>query len=121
MRSAKKVGARVWRARGRCAPPHGDDVELVEGLLRLLGHTPALLGLRIDLAHAGTFVLTSDQFHPRENCEEPCPLGWLMRDHAAWWRRYRAVRTMAERTGATRVFGHDAAVLEELQCEPAYD
>ena len=104
-------------------PLDGDAIELFEGfrLYRLPGHTPGLLGLRIDLANAGTFVLTSDQFHLRDNYEGPQPLGWLLRDHAAWWRSYRAVKTLADRTGATLVFGHDADVLAELKRERVYD
>lgn len=104
-------------------PLDGDEIELFAGfnLHRLPGHTPALLGLRLDLANAGTFLLTSDQFHLRENYEEPRPLGWLLRDHAAWWRSYRAVRTLAERTDATLVFGHDAEVLEALRRDGVYD
>ena len=79
------------------------------------------MGLRLDLANAGTFILTSDQFHLRDNFEGPNPLGWLLRDHAAWWRSYRWVKTAAERTGATLVFGHDADVLAELRQEQFYD
>ena len=44
-------------------------------LHRLPGHTPALMGLQIELANAGPFLLTSDQFHLRENYEGPQPLG----------------------------------------------
>jgi len=104
-------------------PLDGDEIELFEGftLHRLPGHTPALLGVRLDLANAGTFVLTSDQFHLRDNFAEPRPLGWLLRDHAAWWRSYRKVKTIAGRTGATLVFGHDAEVLDELRREGVYD
>ena len=102
---------------------HGDHIELFDGfeLHRLAGHTPALLGLHLSLANAGPFFLTSDQFHVRENYEGPQPLGWLLRDHAAWWRSYRKVQTMAERTGARLVFGHDADVLAELRQERFYD
>jgi glyoxylase-like metal-dependent hydrolase (beta-lactamase superfamily II) len=101
----------------------GDAIELFDGLhlQRLPGHTPGLLGARLDLANAGTFVLTSDQFHLRDNYEGPQPLGWLLRDHAAWWRSYRWVRTVAERTGARLVFGHDADVLADLRREAVYD
>lgn len=101
----------------------GDRLELFEGfhLQRLPGHTPGLLGLRVDLANAGTFFLTSDQFHLRDNYEGPPPLGWLLRDHAAWWRSYRIVKTIADRTEAKLVFGHDAEVLTELRREPFYD
>jgi glyoxylase-like metal-dependent hydrolase (beta-lactamase superfamily II) len=102
---------------------HGDHVELFDGLHlhRLPGHTPALMGLQIELANAGPFLLTSDQFHVRENYEGPQPLGWLLRDHAAWWRSYRKVRTIADRTGARLVFGHDRDVLMELRNERVYD
>lgn len=104
-------------------PLDGDHIELFEGfhLHRLPGHTPALLGLKLDLAGAGTFLLTSDQFHLRENYEGPQPLGWLLRDHAAWWRSYQFIKTMADRTGARLVFGHDADVLAELKQEPFYE
>jgi glyoxylase-like metal-dependent hydrolase (beta-lactamase superfamily II) len=104
-------------------PLHGDFVELFEGLElhRLPGHTPALMGARLDLANSGTFILTSDQFHLRANYEGPQPLGWLMRDYAAWWRSWQHVRALAERTGATLVFGHDADVLAELRREGGYD
>jgi glyoxylase-like metal-dependent hydrolase (beta-lactamase superfamily II) len=102
---------------------HGEEIELFDAfnLYRLPGHTPALLGLKLDLANAGTFLLTSDQFHLRDNYEGPQPLGWLLRDHAAWWRSYRFVKTMADRTEARLVFGHDADVLAELKQERFYD
>ena len=101
----------------------GDQIELFEGfnLFRLPGHRLALPGLRLDLANAGTFILTSDQFHLRDNYEGPQPLGRLLRDHAAWWRSYRVVKSMADRTDARLVFGHDADVLTELKQEPFYD
>jgi glyoxylase-like metal-dependent hydrolase (beta-lactamase superfamily II) len=102
---------------------HGDHVELFDGfhLHRLPGHTPALMGLELELANAGPFLFTSDQFHVRENYEGPAPLGWLLRDHAAWWRSYRKVKTIADRTGARLVFGHDPDVLAELRRERVYD
>jgi glyoxylase-like metal-dependent hydrolase (beta-lactamase superfamily II) len=61
----------------------------------------------LTLPNAGPFFFTSDQFHVRDNFEGPAPLGWLLRDHAAWWRSYRKVKTIADRTGARLVFGHD--------------
>lgn len=101
----------------------GDHVELFEGftLHRLPGHAPGLLGLQLDLANTGTFFLTSDQFHLRDNYEQGQPLGWLLRDHAAWWRSYRFTRQLVEKTGARLLFGHDADVLAELKRESFYD
>jgi glyoxylase-like metal-dependent hydrolase (beta-lactamase superfamily II) len=102
---------------------HADAVELFAGCtLHLLpGHTYALYGLRLDLDNSGTFFLTSDQFHLRDNWEGPQPLGWLLRDHAAWWRSYRFTRNLVDLTGARLVFGHDAEVLAELKKERLYD
>lgn len=101
----------------------GEHVELFDGFhLHLLpGHTPGLMGLRLDLANAGTFFLTSDQFHLRDNYEQATPLGWLLRDHAAWWNSYRFTKALAARTDAQLVFGHDAEVLAALKKEPFYD
>jgi glyoxylase-like metal-dependent hydrolase (beta-lactamase superfamily II) len=101
----------------------GDHVELFEGftLHRLAGHTPGLMGLQLQLDNAGTFFLTSDQFHLRDNYEGGVPLGWLLRDHAAWWRSYRFSKQLQERTGARLLFGHDAEVLAELKKEKFYD
>jgi glyoxylase-like metal-dependent hydrolase (beta-lactamase superfamily II) len=104
-------------------PVHGDQIELFEGfnLHHLPGHAPGLLGLHLELANAGSFILTSDQFHLRDNYEGPQPLGWLLRDHAAWWRSYHTVKMIADRTDAKLVFGHDAEVLAALKQEPFYD
>ena len=104
-------------------PFHSDTVEVFDGgTLHLLpGHTYALYGLRLDLSNAGTFFVTSDQFHLKDNWEGPQPLGWLLRDHAAWWRSYHFTRNLVDRTGARLVFGHDAEVLAELRREAFYD
>jgi glyoxylase-like metal-dependent hydrolase (beta-lactamase superfamily II) len=101
---------------------HGEHVELFDGLHlhRLAGHTPALMGMHIEDSDAGPVFLTSDQFHLRDNYEGPQPLGWLLRDHAAWWRSYRLVKTLQDRTGARLVFGHDRGVLREVRGEAAY-
>ena len=63
--------------------------------------------------------------HEVERLAGPCapeqPLGWLLRDHAAWWRSYHFTKILATRTGARLVFGHDAEVLAELRKEAFYD
>jgi glyoxylase-like metal-dependent hydrolase (beta-lactamase superfamily II) len=101
----------------------GDEIPLFDDFtLHLLpGHTPGLLGLRLDLANAGTFFLTSDQFHLRQNYATPQPLGWLLRDHSAWWSSYRFTKRLAERTGARLLFGHDPDVLAEFRQERFWD
>jgi glyoxylase-like metal-dependent hydrolase (beta-lactamase superfamily II) len=102
---------------------HGDDIELFPGfnLLRLPGHTSNLLGLRLDLSNAGTFLFTNDQYHLRENFETSTPLGWLLRDHAAWWHSHRQVRNLVDRLNPTLIFGHDPGVLANLRREKFWD
>jgi glyoxylase-like metal-dependent hydrolase (beta-lactamase superfamily II) len=104
-------------------PFDGDHLELFPDfqLHLLAGHTPGLMGLQLDLANSGTFLLTSDQFHLRENYEQGRPLGWLLRDHAAWWRSYRLARRIAENMDAMLVFGHDREILAEFKKERFYD
>jgi glyoxylase-like metal-dependent hydrolase (beta-lactamase superfamily II) len=104
-------------------PFDGDHLELFPDfqLHLLAGHTPGLMGLQLDLANSGTFLLTSDQFHLRENYEQGRPLGWLLRDHAAWWRSHRLAKRIAENRDAKLVFGHDREVLAELKKERFYD
>jgi len=101
----------------------GEAVELFDGftLHHLPGHTPGLYGARLDLANAGTIMLTSDQFHLRDNYENAQPLGWLLRDHAAWWHSYRFTRRLVERTGARLLYGHDMEVLADFRVEPFLD
>jgi glyoxylase-like metal-dependent hydrolase (beta-lactamase superfamily II) len=104
-------------------PFAGEITELFAGftLHQLPGHTPALVGLEIGLAHSGTFFFTSDEFHFHENYEQGIPQGWLMRDYAGWWASYRYVHRLADRTSARLVFGHDPEVLAELKKVPFYD
>jgi diadenosine tetraphosphatase ApaH/serine/threonine PP2A family protein phosphatase len=40
---------------------------------------------------------------------------------AAWFRSYRWVKALADRTDARLVFGHDADALTDLRREPFYD
>ena len=100
-----------------------EQIELWDGitLYRAQGHTPGLLMLRADLPNAGTFLFTSDLMPLRDNYEQGRPQGWLGRDQHQWWRSFKLTHTIAVRTDAHLVFGHDYDVLEELKRETVYD
>lgn len=100
-------------------PIHREETELFEGvtLRHMPGHTPGLMTMEVATQNSGRFLLTSDLFHVRDLFEQGVPQGWLSRNSGAWWRSYRWAQQLQKRNNATMVYGHDAAVLEELQAQ----
>ncbi|HWC83453.1 MAG TPA: N-acyl homoserine lactonase family protein [Pseudonocardiaceae bacterium] len=99
------------------------DTEIVSGLtlLSLPGHTWGTMGLFVDLSNSGPIIYTGDAVYMRRSFGPP-ELGsignWSSLD---WLRSVQKVRTLAERTGATIVFGHDQdAVRNTLRLAPSY-
>ena len=89
-------------------PLHGDRVELCQGVdvLHTPGHTPGFCTMQVNLAGSGTWLVTTDQFHVRENYHDSQPQGWLARDHDDWVRSSQLIKGIEKRTGARVVFGH---------------
>lgn len=82
---------------------------LVPGLqlLHLPGHTPGLLGARVDTAD-GTVLLAGDEAYVQENYEAGVPLGpGLLWSEPAWRESRRRLRELERRTDADVVLGHD--------------
>ena len=97
---------------------HGDRERLLEGVefLHLPGHTPGLLGVRLDLEDAGTVVLAGDQAYMRENYEDEHPMGGsLLWSKRHWLESLRFLKDLERRTNALVVCGHDAGDLERLR------
>ncbi|MDQ2049296.1 N-acyl homoserine lactonase family protein [Natronolimnohabitans sp. A-GB9] len=91
---------------------HVTDLEF----LRLPGHTPGLLGVRLDLDDAGTVVLAGDQAYTRANYHEERPMGGaLLWSKRRWLESLRTVKDLERRHDATVVCGHDEAALETLE------
>jgi N-acyl homoserine lactone hydrolase len=97
---------------------HGDREQRFRDLefVRLPGHTPGLLGVRLDLEDAGTVVIAGDQAYVRENYEDEHPMGgsllWCKR---AWFESHRLLEAEQRRHDATIVCGHDQRDLETLR------
>ncbi|MCU1671381.1 MAG: N-acyl homoserine lactonase family protein [Blastococcus sp.] len=105
-----------WQAISR------EETELFDGLIlrNMPGHTPGLMTAQVDLQNSGTFFLTSDLFHVRDLFEQGLPQGWLARNAHDWWRSYKWIKQLQQKTDATMVYGHDAEVLEELQAQAKF-
>ncbi len=102
---------------------HGSEIELFDGLTlhHTPGHTPGLMALEVKLKNSEPFLLTSDQFHVKENYFEERPLGWLLRDMSAWWTSLRKIQRLAARANANLLFGHDPDMLARYSREAYYD
>ncbi len=97
---------------------HRDRRQLFEGveLLHLPGHTPGLLGVRLELDNAGTVILAGDQAYTRANYEYGLPMGgyllWSKRD---WLESLRTLEDLERRHDARIVCGHAAEDLDALR------
>ncbi|WP_049926375.1 N-acyl homoserine lactonase family protein [Halopiger goleimassiliensis] len=97
---------------------HGDREYLYEDLelLHLPGHTPGLLGVRLDLEDAGTVVLAGDLAYSRANYDEEHPMGGgLLWSKRHWYESLRQVKDLERRTDALVTCGHDAGDFERLE------
>jgi N-acyl homoserine lactone hydrolase len=91
---------------------HFRDVEFVH----LPGHTPGLLGIRLDLDDAGTVVLAGDQAYVRTNYEDEHPMGGsLLWSNRHWVESLRRLKELERREDARIVCGHDAADFDALR------
>jgi len=97
---------------------HGDREYRFEDLelLRLPGHTPGLLGVRLELEDAGTVVLAGDQAYTRANYHDEQPMGGsLLWSKRHWLESLRTVKDLERRHDATVICGHDGDDLEMLE------
>jgi glyoxylase-like metal-dependent hydrolase (beta-lactamase superfamily II) len=88
-----------------------EDIEF----LHLPGHTPGLLGLRVELEDAGTLIFTSDLADSADNYERMQPMGpGLIWDRRSWFDSLRRIHDLERRTDAEVVFGHDTDQIEAV-------
>ena len=66
--------------------------------------------MQVNMLESGTWIFTTDMYHVRENYEDNQPQGWLARDHDEWVRSHQMIKTLARRTSAKVVLGHDKEV-----------
>lgn len=100
-----------WRPVGRRRTSHFDDLEF----LHLPGHTPGLLGMRLDLGD-DTHLFTGDQAYLHANYARDIPLGpTLLWDRPAWLDSQRWLHDLDRRHDATVFCGHDPNDFDRLR------
>ena len=114
------------------------SLELFPGLhlIHSPGHTPGLAVMMLHLKNSGTFILTTDQYHVKENFEGT-PQGWLARDHSkidrsalcvlidvlrtdAWFRSHCMIKRLHQQYDAKICFGHDLENLKSFKANPEF-
>ncbi|MDZ7702794.1 MAG: N-acyl homoserine lactonase family protein [Halobacteriales archaeon] len=100
-----------WRPVTRRRTTPFADLEL----LHLPGHTPGLLGMRLDLG-GDSYLFTGDQAYVRANYDEDVPLGpTLLWDRPSWRASQRWLKELERRHHATVVCGHDPDDVDRLR------
>jgi glyoxylase-like metal-dependent hydrolase (beta-lactamase superfamily II) len=96
------------------------DTEIADGVSVLFtpGHTWGTMSLRVDLKNSGTMIFTSDAVYMRDAYGPPPVGAAIVWDSLAWLNSVEKIRSVAERTNATVVFGHDAQQIHELRRAP---
>ncbi|MDZ7746089.1 MAG: N-acyl homoserine lactonase family protein [Halobacteriales archaeon] len=94
------------------------DRQLVSGveLLHLPGHTPGLLGARIDRDDE-TLLVVGDEAYWQENYEGQSMAASLLWDNQAWKESLAYVQDVERRTDADVLLGHDMEMLERFEGE----
>ncbi len=92
------------------------DTEIAPGvtLLRTPGHTWGTLALQVDLADQGTMIFASDALYRSESYGPPATAAGIVYDTVAWFKSVEKIRSLAEKTNATVVFGHDPHQIRQL-------
>lgn len=100
-----------WQVVRRERETHFEGVDF----LHLPGHTPGLMGLRVDLGEE-TLLVIGDQAYMRANYDDELPLGaGLLWSKRAWYDSLRWAKEIERRHDATVICGHDADDLDWLR------
>jgi N-acyl homoserine lactone hydrolase len=96
------------------------DTEFLPGVtfLETPGHTPGTVSMRVDLADSGTMIFTSDAVYMGDSYGPPATPAAIVSNLEQWYASVEKLRGIADRTGATMVFGHDADQIHQLRVAP---
>ena len=101
-----------WEVVTRQRSSYFEDVEF----LHLPGHSPGLLGTKIDLDGYGTVIFTGDQASARANYHDEQPLGaGLLWSRQHWLDSLAWVKDLERRHNAEIFVGHDKDDVEQLE------
>jgi len=97
------------------------DTEIAPGitLLSTPGHTWGTMSLQVDLPKEGTMLFTSDAVYMRDSWGPPAVGAAVVWDNVKWLESVEKLRSIADKTGAHIVFGHDAEQRSNLRFSPS--
>lgn len=101
---------------GACYKTIDGTVELAPELTLFVqnAHTPGVIGLVIRTANKGTIIATSDTIYTRETWETGTPPGGSINSGTeAFKNNLTRLKAMQTQYGATMLFGHDRAQIQE--------
>jgi N-acyl homoserine lactone hydrolase len=100
----------------------GDVDDFLPGVsfIQAPGHTPGTMAMRVELADSGTMIFTSDAIYMGDSYGPPTTPAAIVNDLAAFYQSVDKIRTIAEKSDATVVFGHDAAQLRSMNTAPGF-
>ncbi|MGH3319580.1 MAG: N-acyl homoserine lactonase family protein [Streptosporangiaceae bacterium] len=96
------------------------DTELLPGVrvLQTPGHTWGTMSLQVDLADSGPMIFTSDAIYMQASYGPPPVGAGIVYDSLAWLASVEKIRSIAEKTNPTLVFGHDPDQIHDLRLAP---
>lgn len=96
------------------------DTEILPGvtLIETPGHTWGTMSMRVDLPDTGTMIFTSDAVYMSDSYGPPPTPAAIVWDGQKWLSSVEKLRSIAEQTDATMVFGHDPEQIHQLRLAP---
>ena len=96
------------------------DTEFLPGVsfIETPGHTPGTMAMKVDLPETGTMIFTSDAVYMGDSYGPPATPAAIVNDLSAWYASVEKVRSRAEKSDATVVFGHDSEQLRSMRRAP---
>ncbi|MDP9399222.1 MAG: N-acyl homoserine lactonase family protein [Actinomycetota bacterium] len=96
------------------------DTEILPGvtLIETPGHTKGTMAMKVDLPDTGSMIFTSDAIYLGDSYGPPATPAAIVNDLTAWYASVEKIRTIAEQSDATVIFGHDAEQLRSMRLAP---
>lgn len=78
------------------------------------GHSYGMLGILAELDRDGTFLLAADTLYTADHLGPPAKMAGIAYDEKGYFDTVERIRTLAAKTGAKILFGHDMAQFQTL-------
>lgn len=79
------------------------------------GHSYGMLGLLVELERDGTFLLAADAIYTADHLGPPAKMAGIAYQEKGYFDTIERIRALAQKTGATILFGHDMAQFQTLR------